>query len=113
MQVSKVQTDQDMTTPNERPVPPLCHSGRVPDPSADALLGLLHPAWRALIAVCLLLVTVVGVWRLAGRGPTRMVSAVYFTGFLIVAITVVGTLAVSCTTPQERHRSGEIPSPAG
>jgi len=75
----------------------------VPDPSADALLGLLHPAWQALIAVCLLLVTVLGIWRLAGRGPARMTSAVFFTGFLIVVITVVGTLAVSCSAPQDRH----------
>lgn len=65
--------------------------------AADALLGLLHPAWQALIAICLLVVTVLGIRRLAVRGPARVTNAVFFTGFLIVAITVVGTLVVSCS----------------
>lgn len=98
-------------TPGRSYNPSTWDSGAVPDPSADALLDLLHPGWRALIAVCLLLVTVLGVWRLAGRGPARMTSAMYFTGLLIVAITVVGTLVVSCSAPQN-HGNGEVPSPA-
>ena len=65
--------------------------------AADALLGLLHPALQALIAVCLLVVTVLGVHRLVVRGPARMTSAVLFVGLLIVAVTVFGTLAVSCS----------------
>ena len=80
--------------------------------SADALLGLLHPAWQALIAGCLLVVTVLGVWRLAERGPARMTNAVFITGFLIVAITALGTLAVSCSDPQSRQPRSEIRSPA-
>lgn len=67
--------------------------------AADALLSLLHPAWQALIAGCLLVVTILGIRKLAERGPTRMTHAVYLTGFLIVAITVVGTVAVSCSEP--------------
>jgi len=71
----------------------------VPNSAADGLLGLLHPAWQALIACCLLLVTVLGIRRLAVRGPTRMTNAVFLTGFLIVAFTVGGTLIVSCSGP--------------
>ena len=53
--------------------------------AADGLLGLLHPVWQALIAVCLLVVTVLGLRRLAARGPARMTNALFVTGFLIVA----------------------------
>jgi hypothetical protein len=70
--------------------------------AADGLLGLLHPMWQALIAVCLLVVTILGLRRLAARGPARMTNALLLTGFLIVAITVVGTLAVSCQSPSDR-----------
>ena len=70
--------------------------------AADGLLGLLHPMWQALIAVCLLVVTILGLRRLAVRGPARMTNALFLTGFLIVAITVVGTLAVSCEGPANR-----------
>jgi hypothetical protein len=76
------------------------HRGRVVDVQADTsdgLLGLLGDGWRIAIAVCLVLVTVIGLARLVGRGPTRMTNGVFITGLLIVAITVVGTLAVSCT----------------
>jgi hypothetical protein len=61
------------------------------------LLSLLHPAWQALIAVCLLVVTVLGIWRIAERGPARMKNGLLVTGLLIVAIAVIGTLAVSCS----------------
>ena len=70
--------------------------------AAEGLLGLLHPMWQALIAVCLLIVTVLGLRRIAVRGPARMTNALVVTGFLIVAITVVGTLAVSCEAPSDR-----------
>ena len=70
--------------------------------AVDGLLGLLHPMWQALIAVCLLVVTVLGLWRIAARGPARMTNALLVTGFLIVAITVVGTLAVSCESSSDR-----------
>ena len=73
--------------------------------SSDGLLGLLGDGWRIAIAVCLLLVTAVGLARLVGRGPTRMANGVFITGFLIVAITVVGTLAVSCTDAENRPTS--------
>jgi hypothetical protein len=79
----------------------------VPTVAADALLGLLHPAWQALIAVCLLLVTILGVRRLAARGPARMTTAVIVTGGLIVALTVLGTFAVSCSQPDARRSTAE------
>jgi len=67
--------------------------------AADALLGLLHPFWQALIAICLLVVTLIGVQRLLARGPARMTNALVVVGFLIVATTVLGALAVSCSEP--------------
>ena len=80
--------------------------------AADALLGLLHPAWQALIAVCLLIVTLLGIRRLVSRGPARVTNAVFFTGFLILAVTVVGTLAVSCSGPGDQGSAAETRSPA-
>ena len=77
--------------------------------AGDALLDLLQPAWQALIAACLLVVTVLGIRRLAVRGPARVTNAVFVTGFLIIAITVVGTLAVSCSDPQSRSTSQTEP----
>ena len=77
--------------------------------AADGLLGLLHPMWQALIAVCLLVVTILGLRRIAVRGPARMTNALFLTGFLIVAITVVGTLAVSCQAPTDR--TAQTPGP--
>jgi hypothetical protein len=81
----------------------------VSDPSADALLGLLHPAWQAPIAVCLLVVTILGLWRIAERGPARMKNGLLVTGVLIVAIAVIGTLAVSCNSSRATAEN----SPAG
>jgi len=67
--------------------------------SADALLGLLHPAWQALLAVCLLIVTILGLRRIIQRGPARMTNALVITGLLIVVVAAVGLLAVSCSGP--------------
>ena len=86
------------------------HSGLVP--SADALLGLLRPAWQALIAACFLAITALGVRRLAQRGPTRMTNAVLLTGALIVALAVLGTLAVSCAGPASPQSTAERRAPA-
>jgi hypothetical protein len=79
----------------------------VPSVAADALLSLLSPAWQTLIAVCLLIVTVLGLRRLAARGPARMTTAVLVTGGLIVALTVLGTLAVSCSGPESRQTTAD------
>ena len=59
--------------------------------------------WQIVIALCLLIVTAVGLARLVGRGPTRMTNGVFITGFLIVAITVIGSFAVSCWPDDDRH----------
>jgi len=83
----------------------------VPFVAADALLDLLHPAWQALIASCLLVVTVLGIGRLARRGPARMTNGVLVTGFLIVAITIVGTLVVSCSDASGGRSTTEMRSP--
>jgi hypothetical protein len=83
-------------------------SAGVGNSAADGLLGLLHPAWQALIAVCLLIVTLLGIRRLVLRGPARVTNAVFVTGFLILAVTVVGTLAVSCSDPAGRRAGAEV-----
>jgi hypothetical protein len=80
--------------------------------SYDGLLGPLHPAWQAFIAICVLVVTLLGIRRLAVRGPARVTNAVFFTGFLIVAITVVGTLVVSCSGQDGQRSTTEMRSPA-
>ena len=80
------------------------------NPSSDALLSMLSPAWQAVIAGALLVVTVLGVRRLAARGPARMTNGVFVTGFLIVAIAVVGTLAVSCSGPPSHGTETRSPS---
>ena len=49
--------------------------------TADGLLGLLHEGWQLIIAVCLLVITAVGLARLVGGGPTRMTNGVFVTGF--------------------------------
>jgi hypothetical protein len=76
--------------------------------AADALLRMLHPAWQALIGGCLLAVTLLGIRRLAARGPTRVANALFFTGFLIVGVIVLGVLMVSCSQPQNRLPSTDM-----
>jgi hypothetical protein len=76
---------------------------------ADALLGMLGFGWQLVIALCLVVVTGVGLLRLVGRGPARMTNGVFVIGFLIVAITVVGTLAVSCSGATDNRSSSQLP----
>ena len=71
--------------------------------TSEGLLGLLGAGWQTVIAVCLLIVTAVGLARLVGRGPTRMTQGVLVTGVLILAITVIGTFAVSCSGGDDRR----------
>ena len=77
--------------------------------TADGLLGLLHSGWQIVIGVCLLVVTAIGLARLVSRGPTRMTNGVFVTGFLIVAITVVGTFAVSCSGAGDGRAASQLP----
>jgi hypothetical protein len=53
-------------------------------------------------------ITVAGLIRLAQRGRSRMTRGVIVTGLLILSITVVGTLAVSCmpSTNSAGQRTG-------
>ena len=83
----------------------------VPVSANDALLGLLPQAWQALVAGCLLVVTVLGVRRLAQRGLTRVTRAVLVTGVLILAVMVIGTLAVSCGSGGSRS-AASFPRPS-
>ena len=58
----------------------------------DGLLGLLHPGWQAAIAVCLLLVLILGIHRLVQRGPSRMGRSLLVIGGLIVGLMMLGLL---------------------
>jgi hypothetical protein len=78
--------------------------------TGDGLLWLLPVGWQIVIAVCLLVVTAVGLARLVGRGPTRMTNGIFVTGFLIIAITVIGTLAVSCSSGGDGGHASQRPS---
>lgn len=61
----------------------------------DALLNLLFPLWQVVIGACVLVVLVVSVHRLLGRGPSRMSHALVVTGGAAVAIAVLGILLAS------------------
>jgi hypothetical protein len=56
-------------------------------------MGLLSPAWQAAIALCLLVVLLLGLFKLARRGPTRMTHAMVVTGLVIVALAVLTVAA--------------------
>ncbi len=58
----------------------------------DALLGLLLPFWQTLIALFVLAAVVVAGVRLAGRGPSRLTTALLLTGGGLVALCAVGLL---------------------
>jgi hypothetical protein len=79
--------------------------------AADALLNLLHPAWQALIAGCLLIITVLGLARMARRGPARMTNALFVTGLLIIGIVAVGLLSVSCSDSAAGRTTSQTRSP--
>jgi predicted PurR-regulated permease PerM len=78
--------------------------------SADALLSLLGPAWQALVAGCLAVVTVLGVRRLTARGRSRMTNAVLLTGILVIGLAVLSLLAVSCSGPASDTGSATGPA---
>ncbi|GAA1777328.1 hypothetical protein [Luedemannella helvata] len=61
--------------------------------AAEGLMGLLSPAWQAAIAFCLLGVLLLGLAKLARRGPTRMTNAMVVTAMVIVVITALTVLA--------------------
>ncbi len=61
----------------------------------DAVLNLLFPMWQVVIGGCVLVVLVVSVHRLLGRGPSRMSRALVVTGGAAVAIAVLGILLAS------------------
>ena len=58
----------------------------------DGLLGLLAPAWRAAIGVCVLVVMVVAGHRLFIRGPSRMSRALVLCGSAILGVIALGIL---------------------
>ncbi|HWH32407.1 MAG TPA: hypothetical protein VNU01_07010 [Egibacteraceae bacterium] len=60
--------------------------------AADALLGLLLPLWQIAIAVCVVVVLIGSVRRLARRGPSRMTTALVVTGGAVLALAMIGWL---------------------
>ena len=63
-----------------------------PTLAADALLGLLVPAWQFVIGLLVLVTVAVSVRRLAQRGPTRMGGAMLLIGAAVICVTVVSYL---------------------
>lgn len=100
---TRVTTFDSSASRHRRALGPRGTVAGVPGPTSEGLLGLLDASWQIVIAVCMLIVTAIGLARLVGRGPTRMAHGVLVTGFLIVAITVVGSFAVSCSTGDDRR----------
>lgn len=60
--------------------------------AADALLGLLLPLWQLVIGVLVLVVLAVSVRRLAGRGRSRMSSAMLVIGGAVICLALLGIL---------------------
>lgn len=58
----------------------------------DALLNLLLPIWQLAIGLCVAAAVVVVGLRLAKRGPSRVTTALLFTGGAILGICAVGIL---------------------
>jgi hypothetical protein len=58
----------------------------------DALLSMLFPLWQLVIAVVVLIVMTIAVWRLARRGRSRMTTAVVVTAVVVVGINALAVL---------------------
>ncbi|HEY8532523.1 MAG TPA: hypothetical protein VIL44_01425 [Micromonospora sp.] len=58
----------------------------------EALLSLLLPFWQMVIAGVVLVVVVASGWRLAQRGPSRMMTALLVTAGAIVGLAAIGVL---------------------
>lgn len=71
---------------------------------------LLSPVWAPLIGLLLVVAVVVGGWRLAGRGPSRMRRALLTVGGGLVALWLFGMLAQSCDGPAVRTDDSLPPS---
>jgi hypothetical protein len=61
--------------------------------AADAMLDLLLPMWQLVLGACVLLFVVGAAVRLAGRGRSRMNTAVVVTGVAVLGVMVLGVLA--------------------
>lgn len=58
----------------------------------DGLLALLHPGWRLVIGVAVAITVVVASYRLAQRGPSRMLRAMGVSALIIVGLIVLTLL---------------------
>ncbi len=58
----------------------------------NALTGLLLPFGQLVIGAFVLVTFVVAAYRLARRGPSRMMTALLVTGAALVFLTVIGVL---------------------
>lgn len=64
----------------------------LPPTAQEALANLLLPIWQVVIGVCVLAAVVVVAGRLAFRGPSRITTALLFTGGAVLAVCAVGIL---------------------
>lgn len=62
--------------------------------ATDALFGMLAPFWQAVIGCLVALVVAVATVRLARRGRSRMRTAMLVTAAAVLAVMLLGALAM-------------------
>jgi hypothetical protein len=77
------------------PAPRLPLNDGVPSRSADALFGLLLPFWQLVLGVVVLVFVLGTAVRLAGRGRSRMNTALIITGSALLGLMTIGAIAAS------------------
>ncbi|GIJ52044.1 hypothetical protein Val02_89300 [Virgisporangium aliadipatigenens] len=63
--------------------------------SADALFGLLLPFWQLVLGVAVLVFVLGAAVKLAGRGRSRMNTAIVVTGTALLGLMAIGVIAAS------------------
>ena len=61
--------------------------------AADALLGLLLPFWQIVIGVVIVIFVIGASVRLAGRGRSRMNTAIVVTGAALLGVVLLSVLS--------------------
>jgi len=61
--------------------------------AADALLGLLLPFWQIVIGIVIVIFVIGASVRLAGRGRSRMNTAILVTGATLLGVVLLGVLS--------------------
>ena len=72
------------------------------------MADFVNPIWAPLIGLLLVAAIVVGAWRMAGRGPSRMRRAMFTVGGTLVAVWLLGILLQACTAPASQSNHGSV-----